>query len=113
VQPLQTTDVQNIVKVAVNSVNVDMAGAVVDRADSCWACFERRNAPVTTIGILGSAGRKRCAVALARTGAFFSNDQAPLSSRTVRSSVESISAGGNEPAACGLVWIEKRIVAAL
>src|SRR5260221_11647666 len=32
VQPLQTADIQKIVQAAVNSVNVDMAVAVVDRA---------------------------------------------------------------------------------
>jgi PBP1b-binding outer membrane lipoprotein LpoB len=32
VQPLQVADVQNIVQAAVNSVNVDMVVAIVDRA---------------------------------------------------------------------------------
>ena len=85
VQPLQTTDVQNIVQAAVNSVNVDMAVAVVDRAGFVLGVFRTPNAPVTTIGNFGQAqGANDVAVALARTGAFFSNDQAPLSSRTVR-----------------------------
>ena len=85
VQPLQTTDVQNIVQVAVNSVNVDMAVAVVDRAGFVLGVFRTQNAPVTTIGNFGQVqDANDVAVALARTGAFFSNDQAPLSSRTVR-----------------------------
>src|SRR5467141_5249790 len=85
VQPLQTTDVQNIVQVAVNSVNMDMAVAVVDRAGFVLGVFRTQNAPVTTIGNFGQVqDANDVAVALARTGAFFSNDQAPLSSRTVR-----------------------------
>jgi uncharacterized protein GlcG (DUF336 family) len=47
--------------------------------------FRTPKAPVTTIGNFGQVqGANDVAVALARTGAFFSNDQAPLSSRTVR-----------------------------
>ncbi len=85
VQPLQTTDAQNIVQAAVNSVNVDMAVAVVDRAGFMLGVFRTQNAPVTTIGNFGQVqDANEVAVALARTGAFFSNDQAPLSSRTVR-----------------------------
>lgn len=85
VQPLQTTDVQNIVQAAAVSVNVDMVVAVVDRAGFVLGVFRTQNAPVTTIGNFGEAqDANDVAVALARTGAFFSNDQAPLSSRTVR-----------------------------
>ena len=85
VQPLQTTDVQNIVQAAVNSVNVDMAVAVVDRTGFVLGVFRTQNAPVTTIADFGQVQNANdVAVALARTGAFFSNDQAPLSSRTVR-----------------------------
>jgi len=85
VQPLQTTDVQNIVEAAVISVNVDMVVAVVDRAGFVLGVFRTQNAPVTTIGNFGQVQEaNEVAVALARTGALFSNDQAPLSSRTVR-----------------------------
>ena len=85
VQPLQVADVQNIVQAAVNSVNVDMAVAVVDRAGFVLGVFRTQNAPATTAGNFGSVqNSSEVAVALARTGAFFSNDQAPLSSRTVR-----------------------------
>jgi uncharacterized protein GlcG (DUF336 family) len=85
VQALQSADVQNIVKAAVNSVNVDMVVAVVDRAGFVLGVFRTQNAPVTAIGNFGqSQNANDVAVALARTGAFFSNDQAPLSSRTVR-----------------------------
>src|SRR5260370_38704272 len=85
VPPLQVADVQNIVQAAVNSVNVDMAVAVVDRAGFVLGVFRTQNAPATTAGNFGSVqNASEVAVALARTGAFFSNDQAPLSSRTVR-----------------------------
>ena len=85
VQPLQVSDVQNIVQAAVNSVNVDMVVAVVDRAGFVLGVFRTQNAPVSGTGNFGqSQDANDLAVALARTGAFFSNDQAPLSSRTVR-----------------------------
>src|SRR6266567_6582444 len=85
VQPLQASDVQNIVQAAVNSVNVDMAVAVVDRAGFVLGVFRTQNAPATAVGNFGQTQNANdVAVALARTGAFFSNDQAPLSSRTVR-----------------------------
>jgi uncharacterized protein GlcG (DUF336 family) len=85
VQALQVTDVQNIVQAAVNSVNVDMAVAIVDRAGFVLGVFRTQNAPATAAGNFGQVqSSSDVAVALARTGAFFSNDQAPLSSRTVR-----------------------------
>ncbi|HYY72605.1 MAG TPA: hypothetical protein VE778_03330 [Candidatus Bathyarchaeia archaeon] len=85
VQPLQVSDVQNIVQAAVNSVNLDMVVAVVDRAGFVLGVFRTQNAPTTATGNFGQAqDANDLAVALARTGAFFSNDQAPLSSRTVR-----------------------------
>jgi len=85
VQALQSADVQKIVQAAVNSANVDMVVAVVDRAGSVLGVFRTQNAPATTIGNFGQTlDANDVAVALARTGAFFSNDQAPLSSRTVR-----------------------------
>jgi uncharacterized protein GlcG (DUF336 family) len=85
VQALQAADVQNIVTAAVNSVNVDMVVAVVDRAGFVLGVFRTQNAPATAPGNFGQAQNANdVAVALARTGAFFSNDQAPLSSRTVR-----------------------------
>ncbi len=85
VQALQAADVQNIVQAAMNSVNVDMTVAVVDRAGFVLGVFRTQNAPTTTTGNFGQThNADEVAVALARTGAFFSNDQAPLSSRTVR-----------------------------
>jgi uncharacterized protein GlcG (DUF336 family) len=85
VQPLQIADVQNIVQAAVNSANVDMVVAVVDRAGFVLGVFRTQDAPATAVGNFGQVlDANDVAVALARTGAFFSNDQAPLSSRTVR-----------------------------
>src|SRR6267378_1309701 len=85
VQALQVADVQNIVQAAVNSVNVDMAVAVVDRAGFVLGVFRTQNAPATATGNFTQVQNANdVAVALARTGTFFSNDQAPLSSRTVR-----------------------------
>jgi uncharacterized protein GlcG (DUF336 family) len=85
VQPLQVADVQNIVQAAVNSANVDMVVAVVDRAGFVLGVFRTQNSPATAVGNFGATfDANDVAVALARTGAFFSNDQAPLSSRTVR-----------------------------
>ncbi|MGC1418083.1 MAG: heme-binding protein [Candidatus Acidiferrum sp.] len=84
-QPLQIADVQSIVQATVNSANVDMVVAVVDRAGFVLGVYHTQNAPATAIGNFGQTlDAKDLAVALARTGAFFSNDQAPLSSRTVR-----------------------------
>jgi uncharacterized protein GlcG (DUF336 family) len=85
VPPLQVADVQSIVQAAVNSVNIDMTVAIVDRAGFILGVFRTQNAPATATGNFGLAlNSNDVAVALARTGAFFSNDQAPLSSRTVR-----------------------------
>ena len=85
VQALQIADVQNIAQAAVNSANVDMTVAVVDRAGFVLGVFRTQNAPATAVGNFGQVlNANEVAVALARTGAFFSNDQAPLSSRTVR-----------------------------
>ena len=85
VQALQAADVQTIVTAAVNSLDVEMVVAVVDRTGFVLGVFRTQNAPATAIGNFGQAQNANdVAVALARTGAFFSNDQAPLSSRTVR-----------------------------
>jgi uncharacterized protein GlcG (DUF336 family) len=85
VQPLQASDVQNIVQAAVKSANVDMVVAVADRAGFVLGVFRTQNAPATAKGNFdATVDTNDLAVALARTGAFFSNNQAPLSSRTVR-----------------------------
>src|ERR1700674_718283 len=85
VQALQVADVQSLVQAAVKSVNVDMAVAVVEPAGFVLGVCRTQNAPATAIGNFGQTQNANdVAVALARTGAYFSNDRAPLSSRTVR-----------------------------
>src|SRR5260370_17391791 len=50
VQPLQGADVQNIVQATVNSVNVDMTVAIVDRAGFVLGVFRTQNPPATATG---------------------------------------------------------------
>jgi uncharacterized protein GlcG (DUF336 family) len=62
-----------------------MVIAVVDRAGRILAVYRKPAAPALATGNFGvQVDVNELAVSLARTGAFFSNDQAPLSSRTVR-----------------------------
>ncbi len=83
--PLTAAEVQQVVEDAAKSLNVPMVIAVSDRAGTILAVFQNAGAPATSTGNFGVAvDSKELAVALARTAAFFSNDQAPLSSRTVR-----------------------------
>src|SRR5712664_1725166 len=83
--PLISAAVQQVVEDAAKSVNVPMVIAVADRAGKVLAVFQNAGAPATSPGNFGvSVDSKELAVALARTGALFSNNQAPLSSRTVR-----------------------------
>src|SRR5271168_94060 len=85
VAALNMAEVDNVVHAAVNSVNVDMVVAVTDRAGFVLGVFRTANAPTMATGNFGQMQNANdVAVALARTAAFFSNDQAPLSSRTVR-----------------------------
>jgi len=83
---LTADDVQAAVQNAAASVNSDaMVIAVTDRSGNILAVFRKANAPATATGNFGAqVDPSELAVALARTGAFFSNNQAPLSSRTVR-----------------------------
>src|SRR5450432_3610058 len=62
-----------------------MVIAVVDRGGKVLAVFHKPSAPATDIGNFNApVDINDLAVALARTAAYFSNDAAPLSSRTVR-----------------------------
>lgn len=83
---LTAADVTNAVQGAATAISPDtMVIAVVDRAGTPLAVFRKVGAPVTVTGNFGVVGDANdYAVGLARTGAFFSNDAAPLSSRTVR-----------------------------
>lgn len=83
---LSQADVQMLVQAAATAANSDSSViAVVDRLGRILAVYKGPTAPATSPGNFGVAiPSDDLAVSLARTGAFFSNDQAPLSSRTVR-----------------------------
>src|SRR5580704_19610726 len=85
-QTLSKTDVSAIVQAAAEAVSSDtMAIAVVDRLGRILAVYKEPSVPPTVVGNFSQmVASDDLAVSLARTGAFFSNDQAPLSSRTVR-----------------------------
>ena len=73
---LTADDVRAVLTVAATALGDDtMAAAVVDRTGNILGVYVRPRADERTPDI---------AVSLARTGAMFANDQAPLSSRTVR-----------------------------
>src|SRR5689334_14562690 len=73
---LTASEVVAVIEAAVRADSSnDYSVVVVDRAGRILGAWQKPNAT------LESAER---ALSLARTGAFFSNDQAPLSSRTVR-----------------------------
>jgi uncharacterized protein YceK len=84
--PLSASDVQNIVQAAAEAADATtMVIAVVDRGGSVLAVYREPGAGANATGNFGaSVNVNDLAVALARTAAYFSNDQAPLSSRTVR-----------------------------
>src|SRR5580700_6927128 len=85
-ETLTQADVQMLVQAAATAADADsMAIAVVDRLGRILAMYQGPTAPATLPGNFGAMiPTDELAVSLARTGAFFSNDQAPLSSRTVR-----------------------------
>jgi len=85
-QVLTSSDVSAVVQAAATAAQSDtMVIAVVDRMGNILAVYKGASAPATATGNFGNlVPTDDLAVALARTGAFFSNDQAPLSSRTVR-----------------------------
>lgn len=83
--PLSLTEVDTVVHNAALSVNVPVVIAVADRAGTILAVFQTPGVPATSVGNFGAVvDSNELAVSLARTAALFSNDQAPLSSRTVR-----------------------------
>jgi uncharacterized protein GlcG (DUF336 family) len=75
-QILTADDVRAVLTVAASALGNDtLAAAVVDRTGNILGVYTRSGTGERTPDI---------AVSLARTGAMFANDQAPLSSRTVR-----------------------------
>jgi len=84
-QSLTADEVKTIISTAAASANDPFVLAVTDRSGRPLAVFRKTGAPVTAVGNFSvTVDANELAVALARTAAFFSNDQAPLSSRTVR-----------------------------
>jgi uncharacterized protein GlcG (DUF336 family) len=85
-QTLTQADVQMVVEAAANAAQSDaMAIAVVDRLGRILAVYVGPSAPPESVGNFSKMiPTADLAISLARTGAFFSNNQAPLSSRTVR-----------------------------
>jgi len=85
-ESLTQADVQMLVQAAATTAQSNaMAIAVVDRLGRILAVYEQPGTPASLPGNFGTpVPPDELAVSLARTGAFFSNDQAPLSSRTVR-----------------------------
>lgn len=83
---LTAADVDAVVQHAAASVNAEaMVIAVSDRQGDILAVYRKPSAPATATANFGvQADTNEVAVALARTAGFFSNNQAPLSSRTVR-----------------------------
>lgn len=85
VAALSASDVQAVVQASATSVSDPLVIAVVDRAGNILAVYRKAGAPTTATGNFGATvNANELAVGLARTAAFFSNNQAPLSSRTVR-----------------------------
>lgn len=85
VAELSATDVQSIVQTAAAAVNVPYVVAVTNREGDILAVYQKPGFSASSIGNFSqTVDTNELAVSLARTGAFFSNDQAPLSSRTVR-----------------------------
>ena len=83
---LSAADVTALVQTAAQAADPNtMVIAVVDRAGRILAVYRKPAAPALATGNFGAqVDANELAVSLARTAAFFSNDQAPLSSRTVR-----------------------------
>src|SRR5580698_4389514 len=83
---LASSDVAAVVEAAASSVNSNaMVIAVTNRQGNILAIYQKPSAPMTSAANFGTqADTREVAVALARTASFFSNDQAPLSSRTIR-----------------------------
>jgi uncharacterized protein GlcG (DUF336 family) len=82
---LTATDVSAIIQKAAEAANAPYAIAVVDRGGHILGVYNKTSTPATSTGNFGATvDTAELAVALARTGAFFSNNEAPLSSRTVR-----------------------------
>ena len=82
VQLLSEADVLAVLAAGARAVaDPALAISVVDRTGNILGVYQRNRAAAPA---LSASAQTELALALARTGAFFSSDQAPLSSRTVR-----------------------------
>ena len=82
---LTMAETDSIIKAAAASVSVPLTIAVSDRRGVILAVYNRAGAPTTALANFQVvAPAQDVAGALARTAAFFSNDAAPIGSRTVR-----------------------------
>jgi uncharacterized protein GlcG (DUF336 family) len=82
---LTAADVQAVIGAAVTAANAPMVVAVSDRGGNLLGLYKKANAPAQGLGNFSQrVDARELALALARTASYFSNDQAPLSSRTVR-----------------------------
>jgi uncharacterized protein GlcG (DUF336 family) len=83
---LSAGDVAMLIQAAATAASPNtMVIAVVDRSGNILGVYRKPAAPTLSSGNFGAqVDTNELAVSLARTAAFFSNDQAPLSSRTVR-----------------------------
>jgi uncharacterized protein GlcG (DUF336 family) len=87
-QALSASEVTQIVAAAAASVSTDtLVIAVTDRQGKVLGVFHKAGAPAGAFSLGNFSVMENAddvAVQLARTGAFFSNNQAPLTSRTIR-----------------------------
>lgn len=82
---LTSAEVSSIVTAAAASVNVPLTIAISDRRGVILAVYAKTGASTTALANYNiPQPADEVAAALARTAAFFSNDQAPIGSRTVR-----------------------------
>ncbi len=82
VQILSQADVLAVLAAGAGALSdPGLAVSVVDRTGTILGVYQRNRAAIVALPLPPQVD---LSIALARTGAFFSNDQAPLSSRTVR-----------------------------
>ncbi len=82
---LTAADVDSIVKATAASVNVPVVIGITDRSGNILAIYKKANAPATAVGNFSQIEPSdQVAVSLAMSASFFSDDQAPVSTRTIR-----------------------------
>src|SRR3954468_20661421 len=82
---LTAADVTAVVNAVAGSTNAPMVIAVSDRGGNLLGLYKKASAPAQGMANFSQmVDARELSLALARTAAYFSNDQAPLSSRTVR-----------------------------